>query len=236
MSLRAALIGGSLLAHAGRVVALGGIRAPSAIAATSIEVFESTKSEPPPPAKVEPTPPEPAAQHDPPPRARAAKAAPAPAPETPPAPAPAHALDALPDLGLELGNGGGPGGLALPATPAAAPRPAATSAKTLSRGPAPARPAVDACDEPPAKPKLLNLPQPAYTDAARAANVEGKVRIEIVVDEAGKVVSVRALTSLGHGLDEAALTAARAATFEPAVRCGRPSRSTFNVSIRFSAS
>jgi len=234
MSVRSALIGGSLLAHAGLVVALGGIEAPRSIAATAIEVVETSKPEPTPPVTPEPPPPEPAVQPAPP-RARAAKAAPAePPPEVPPAAATAPPLGALPDFGLELGNGAG--GLAVPAAAPLAPRaPATTTTKALEKAPAPAR-AVDACDEPPAKPKLVNLPQPAYTDAARAANVEGKVRIEITVDEAGKVVSVRALTSLGHGLDEAALSAARSATFEPAMRCGRPGRSTFTVSIRFTAS
>ncbi len=232
MSLRAALIGGSLFAHAGLVVALGGIHAPRATAATAIEVVEMKSPEPPPPAQIAPPPPEPIVPRDPAPRSRAAKAAAEPAPAaTPPR---SNALATMPDFGLDLGNAGGPGGLSVP--PAApAPRAPTSTAKTLERAPAPQR-AVDACDEPPAKPKLLNLPQPAYTDAARAANVEGKVRIEIVVDETGKVVSVRALTSLGHGLDEAALNAARSATFEPGMRCGRPSRSTFTVSIRFSAS
>jgi len=233
MSLRAVLIGGSLLAHAVAVVALGAVRAPEAITATAIEVVETTKPEPPPPpANVEPAP-EPVVPPDPPPRAQRAKA---PAEAAPPADAPApapNALAALPDLGLELSGGGGPGGMAVP--PAApAPR-AAPTTKTLAAAPAPKR-VQDACDEPPAKPKLVKLPQPAYTDTARAAGIEGKVRLEIVVDETGKVIDVKPLTSLGHGLDEAAIAAARAATFEPAQRCGRPSRSTFTIAIRFAAS
>ncbi|MDF2692926.1 MAG: uncharacterized protein K0S65_1309 [Labilithrix sp.] len=232
MSLRAVLIGGSLLAHGVAVVALGSIHASEAISATAIEVVETTKPEPPPPAKVEPTP-EPVVPHDPPPRAQHAKgAAEAPPPADAPAPA-SNALAALPDLGLELSGGGGPGGLAVPPS-APAPR-AAPTTKTLQAAPA-RRPAQDACDEPPAKPKLVKLPQPAYTEAARSAGIEGKVRLEIVVDETGKVVDVKPLTSLGHGLDEAAIAAARAATFEPAQRCGRPSRSTFTIAIRFAAS
>lgn len=230
MSLRAVLIGGSLLLHGALVVALGGIRATVASAATAIEVVETTKPEPPPPAKVEPPPPEPVTPREAP-RAAVAKPAAAPPPEAAPA---ADNLAALPDFGLELSGGGGGPGLAVPR--GAAPAPAATpTTKTLQRAPAPSR-AADACDEPPAKPKLVKLPQPAYTDEARAAGIEGKVRLEISVDEAGKVVDVKPLTSLGHGLDEAAVAAARAATFEAAVRCGRPSRSTFTVSIRFSTS
>jgi protein TonB len=233
MSLRAVLIGGSLFLHGVMVVALGGIRATAASTATSIEVFESKKQEPPPPAKVETPPPDPPVPHEQP-RAKA-KATPAPPPpEAAPPPPSGNNLGALPDFGLELSGGGGGGGLAVPRAAQAAPTPAPTT-KTLSKTLSPVK-AADTCDEPPAKPKLVKLPQPAYTDSARAAGIEGKVRLEITVDENGKVVDVKPLTSLGHGLDEAAVAAARAATFEAAVRCGRPSRSTFTVSIRFSTS
>ena len=81
----------------------------------------------------------------------------------------------------------------------------------------------------------INVPQPAFTEAARAAGVEGKVRVELTVDETGRVVDVRVLQGLGYGLDEAALSAARSATFEPALRCGKPSRATFTISMRFTA-
>ena len=101
----------------------------------------------------------------------------------------------------------------------------------LSRAAA-ARP--DDCADPPAKPKLLSRPSPTYTDAARAAGISGKVRVEITVDEGGRVVSVRLLQGLGYGLDEAALAAARAMTFEAAVRCGRPTSATFKIGFNFS--
>ncbi|MBX3189511.1 MAG: TonB family protein [Labilithrix sp.] len=229
MSFRWVLIGGSLLAHGGIVVALGGIRAPASLAATAIEVTETTR-EPPPPARVEaPPPPSELA-----PRARSrAKATEAPPADVAPK-TPSSSLANLPDFGLELSGGGAPGGLAVarPADPA--PR-AAPVTKTLERTPAPQKDA-DGCAEGPSKPKLLDLPRPTYTEAARAAGLEGKVRVELTVDESGRVVAVRALSTLGLGLDEAALAAAKAASFEPAMRCGRPSRSTFTISIRFAAS
>jgi len=235
MSLRWALGVGSLLAHGVMLALLGEIRTPAALAATAIEVLDAVKPEPPAPAKVESAP-EPAPEA-PRPKARAAHA-----PEV--APAAAHAapmpvaspLGELPDFGLELSGGGGSGGLAVAAgTPGPVAKPAlAPVQKTLTKARASAAP-VDTCDEPPAKPKLRDLPKPAYTEAARAAGIEGKVRVEITVDETGKVVEVKALTTLGHGLDEAAVAAARAATFEAALRCGKPSRSTFTLAIRFSA-
>ena len=45
----------------------------------------------------------------------------------------------------------------------------------------------DGCDEPPAKPKPISVPQPGYTDDAQAAAIEGKVRVQLTVDETGKV-------------------------------------------------
>ena len=81
---------------------------------------------------------------------------------------------------------------------------------------------------------MRSIAQPAYTDeAARAAGIQGKVRIEITVDETGRVVDVKLVQGLSPGLDAAALAAGRAAQFEPAVRCGKPVRATFKIGIRF---
>lgn len=227
-SFRWILIGGSLLAHGALVMALGGIRTPTATAATAVEVIETTKkAEPPPPAEVKPVPEEPAPERA---RPKPAAAA-APPPEAPAAPA-QPSLANLPDLGLELSGGGGGPGLAVPPPSPAAPRSTAPVTKTLER----VVPKADTCDEPPAKPKLLDLPKPTYTEEARAASIEGKVRVEITVDENGKVIGAKVLSALGHGLDEAAIAAAKRATFEAAVRCGRPTRATFTIAIRFSSS
>jgi protein TonB len=157
------------------------------------------------------------------------------APQTPSSRAPAQApagagLDALPDFGISLGGGAG---LAIPA-----PGPAATAAaehveRALAR---PVAPKHDDCTEPPIKPKPLSRPTPAYTAQARAAGVAGKVRVEIIVDEQGHVTSARLVERLGHGLDEAALASARAMTFEPGTRCGKPSATTFKIGFTFSPS
>jgi protein TonB len=78
------------------------------------------------------------------------------------------------------------------------------------------------------------MPHPHYTSTAREAAIEGRVRVEITVGSSGEVRKARVITSLGYGLDEAALEAARAARFEPALECGRAVSATFVVSIRFS--
>jgi protein TonB len=84
------------------------------------------------------------------------------------------------------------------------------------------------------KPKPKGVPSPAYTAAAREANVEGKVRIEVTVGPDGAVKSARVIAGLGYGLDEAALAAARRGTFEPGTRCGKPVTATFVIAMRFS--
>jgi protein TonB len=230
---RLVLIGVSVGVHVALVLALGEVRVEPASAATPIEIAEVAAPPPPPPpepVKVEP-PPEPAPVPE---RRRApppvpAKAA-APVPEAPATPS----FDAVPDFGLALEGAVDGGGLAVPVrTPqtAAAPPPVR---KALA--PAPAKRAESDCDEPAAKPKPVSVPQPVYTDAARAASIEGRVRVELTVDEGGRVVDVKVLQGLGYGLDEAALSAARSATFTPAQRCGRAVRATFTIAMRFSAS
>jgi protein TonB len=113
---------------------------------------------------------------------------------------------------------------------------AKASGATVKRALTAAAAPLDECSEPPAKPKPTSVPQPSYTDQARAAGIEGKVRVELTVDESGRVVSVRVISGLGHGLDEAAVAAAQRATFQPAIRCGKPARATFTISMRFAAS
>ena len=91
-----------------------------------------------------------------------------------------------------------------------------------------------ACEEPPSKPRPREMQKPEYTQEARTAGIEGKVRVELTVSAEGVVREVKVLESLGHGLDEAAVAAVRAASFEPALHCGKPVEATFVVSIRFS--
>jgi periplasmic protein TonB len=219
----------SLGVHAALGAALVTIPARARREIIAITMSETTK--PKPVVHTEPPPPEPlkAASH--PLRAKAAAPSPKATEVTPANAATPSVADALPDFGVSLSNGAS-GGLAVPggARPAAAaPVPATT--KTLSRA-APA--AIEDCGEPPAKPKALSRPTPTYTEQARAAGVAGKVRVEITVDERGHVVAVHVLQGLGYGLDDAAVAAARAMTFEAAVRCGKPAIATFRVGFNFS--
>jgi protein TonB len=232
------LLGLSILFHGALGILVYRIEVGDSHAATAIQMAEAKKKEAP-KAKVDDTPKPPP---EPPKRSAKRAAAAEKLAEVPPPSAAPAPLEALPDFGLELG--GGIGGLAVAPAPqsvAAAQkgpltaRAAPAAAKRSSAAQAPST-VADECEEPPAKPKPKNVPQPAYTDRAREAGVEGKVRIELTVDETGRVVGVRVLSGLGYGLDEAAVAAAQSASFEPAVRCGKASRATFTISMRFSSS
>jgi protein TonB len=237
------IYGLSLAVHGALAVSVALLKEPKRTETIAITMSDGPKK----PAKVEPakvveTPKANDARADAPrPQARA-KAAPAAAAKSdapaPPVNAAAAAGpstgDALPDFGLTLGNGG-PGGMAIPQGPAAiaAAAPSASARVLPARVLAP-KPAGDECSDPPVKPRPKSISQPAYTSSAREANVEGKVRVEVSVDESGHVTAARLLAGLGYGLDEAALEAARRASFEPATRCGKPVAATFSIAMRFS--
>jgi len=233
---RTTLIAFSLVVHGAFAYGIGTLKVKTSRAATAIQYAEAKKPvKKPPPAKLEPPPRKP----EPPARERRAAAAPAPAAAPPPVEAPPaeQAAADLPDFGLALSGGVDGTGIALPIGNNArggshTPQTSKAAAKRLLPLAAAAA-GLDPCDEPPAKPKHLRGPQPVGTEAARAAGIEGRVRVQLTVDESGRVVDVKLLQGLGYGLDEAALAAARQAEFEPAVRCGKPARATFNISMRF---
>jgi protein TonB len=242
---RTPLIVISVVGHLALGVGLGELHPTKSHAATAIEIANVPKkkpdAKPPVPAKVDPEPP----KKSPPREARKVAAPPVaentPPPPPPPAPTEAHAAaDALPDFGLSLSGGVGGDGVAIPqgspggGSGASKPKASAPVKKTLAA--APQLPGGGDCEEPPVKPKAGAVQQPAYSTTARAAGIEGKVRLKITVDENGNVVDVSVIAGLGYGLDEAAVAAARATHFEAGTQCGKKIRSTFNMSFRFSAS
>jgi periplasmic protein TonB len=198
---------------------------PERVAITVVDV-PKPKAKP----KVEEPPPPP----PPPPPVEAPKKAAPRAKAAEPPPAAQAAPAAAPTFGIAMTGGVGLGGIAVPVGESlqgsAEPRPKRVAeAKTLVE---PKKPS-SACDEPASKPKLLGIEPPQYTEEARAAAIEGKVRVEVVIDASGAVKSVKVLEPLGHGLDEAALAAARTASFEPAQQCGKPVSATIAFGIRF---
>jgi protein TonB len=181
------------------------------------EKKEPLKEEPPPPPPKPKEPPRAA------PKPKAPENAPPPPPaaNTPPSAAAHPQLAALPSLGISMAGGPGAGGIAIPSGPGAAdPGPASKDAaapKVLAKP-------KDDCAEDAVKPKLIgSIAQERIIAAAQAAGgVEGRIRLELQVDEAGNIVSVRVMTGLGGAVDEAAVAAAKRAKVSASTKCGRP--------------
>jgi protein TonB len=234
MSRKSPFVVFSVLAHGALAFGLGRMEVRASHAATAIEIAElpKPKQAPSPPAKVDPEPPKRAPERSAP---RHVAAAPAPAENTPPKEAASHSTaDALPDFGLSLSGGVGGNGVALPAAGVEKPSTATSAQVHRNLSASPMAHGGD-CEDPVVKPKPRQVPQPVYTTSARAAGIEGKVRVKLTVDETGRVVNVVVIEGLGYGLDETAVAAAKAAEFEPATRCGKPVSATFTISMRFTA-
>jgi len=231
----------SVVVHGGLALAVSAVRRPPRREVVAITIRASRAPSPPtpPPAHAAPAPiadaPTPASPRAPnAPRAtqRAARSAPRSAPPPPAAPASTPSGGGAQDFGLSMSNGPSGGGLAVAGAGAGAGEGASpTPTRAAARQ---AQPAQDqACEEELTRARPVEIAQPEYPEAAREAAIEGRVRVEVTVDERGRVASARVIQALGHGCDEAALEVARAARFEAATRCGRPVRSTLTIGVRF---
>jgi TonB family protein len=115
--------------------------------------------------------------------------------------------------------------------PAAEVRPIGFDA--VSPAPAQARiapPPVDRVDVPV---EILFKPTPVYTEEARGLKLEGDVLLDVEFAASGSVTVLQVVRGLGHGLDEAATTAARQIRFKPAQNAGRPINFRTTVHIVF---
>jgi TonB family protein len=80
--------------------------------------------------------------------------------------------------------------------------------------------------------KALDLPKPAFPEAARRMRAGGVVNVEVILDENGKVISARA-TSGDPLLREAAVRAALRARFSPTKISGQPVKVSGNITYTF---
>lgn len=107
---------------------------------------------------------------------------------------------------------------------------------------------ASAAQRPDVNARLLRYVEPEYTRAARKRDVRAQIVIEVQVDEQGQVQSATILKrmllgedgepahtvdELGYGLEEAALSAARACLFRPARANGQPVSTHTTLTIRF---
>lgn len=81
--------------------------------------------------------------------------------------------------------------------------------------------------------EITYKPTPKYTDEARKLNLEGEVLLEVMFAANGELHVNRVVRGLGHGLDEAAVTAATKIKFKPAQRNGAAVDSTAIVHVTF---
>lgn len=71
-------------------------------------------------------------------------------------------------------------------------------------------------------PVVVHSVEPEFTPEARAANFQGSVSIQLIVDSQGNPQNVRVIRHLGMGLDEKAIEAVRQYRFKPALYQGHP--------------
>ena len=70
--------------------------------------------------------------------------------------------------------------------------------------------------------RVIAKPEPQYTEEARRTQITGTVILRVVFSRSGQVTNIRAMQSLGGGLTEKAMAAARQIRFTPATRNGQP--------------
>ena len=82
-------------------------------------------------------------------------------------------------------------------------------------------------------PRVIYDPEPAYSDAARSAKMQGTVTLWLVVGTDGKPRDIRVQKGLGMGLDEKAIAAVETWRFEPSMLNGRAVAVAINVEVNF---
>jgi TonB family protein len=80
---------------------------------------------------------------------------------------------------------------------------------------------------------ILDKPHPQYSAEGRTLRLEGDVVLDLVFQADGTVQVNRVISGLGHGLDEAAVRAAKQIKFKPAKRDGQPVDFAARVRIEF---
>src|SRR6266550_9514922 len=81
--------------------------------------------------------------------------------------------------------------------------------------------------------RALSLPVPTYPEIARRARTAGKVEVDVVVDETGKVISAQAVSG-PPSLRDAAVEAAKRARFSPTKLSGAAVKISGSINYNFS--
>jgi TonB family protein len=81
--------------------------------------------------------------------------------------------------------------------------------------------------------EIISKPNPVYTEEARQLKLQGEVLLEVLFGANGQLHVNRVVRGLGHGLDEAAISAANKMRFKPAQHYNQPIDSTAIVHVVF---
>lgn len=205
--------------------------------------IEIVDFKPPPPPKVEEKPPEPPPPPPPPkerpkPQPKVKVEAPPPPVDAPPPPndPPAQPNPGPPPpliVGISLSSTSEAGGISVPVgnttygkadkvVPPSEVKPYAAP-KYVPPGGADSEPALAEGGE-------VKIP---YPEEAKAAGIEGIVRLRVKIDETGKVEEVSIINGPGYGLNEAARDAMRRFKFKPALKNGQPVGTTITYNYTF---
>jgi len=82
-------------------------------------------------------------------------------------------------------------------------------------------------------PRPLRMPPASYTEEAIRNNVQGSIKLRVVIDEQGKVRVLDVLRSIPELDDEAIRTVESSWRFQPAMKNGRPISCLSNLVVRF---
>jgi len=82
-------------------------------------------------------------------------------------------------------------------------------------------------------PSLTLKVEPEYTEEARAAHIEGVVRLLAVVGSDGHATNMQVEKTLDPGLDVKAVEVVYEWTFQPAMKGGKPAASSASVEVVF---
>jgi TonB family protein len=82
-------------------------------------------------------------------------------------------------------------------------------------------------------PKVVSKVEPAYTDDARSAKIEGPVVLSLMIDPQGQAHNIRVTKSLDKGLDQQAIAAIEQWHFAPGIKDGKPVHAAATIEVNF---
>ncbi len=82
-------------------------------------------------------------------------------------------------------------------------------------------------------PHFIKQVKADYPEAAKHANIEGVVILQVDIDATGAVKKVELIQGLGYGCDESAIVAIQQSTFSPALAGGEAVPVRFRIPYRF---